>query len=98
MANYKLSKLAHEDLIRIHHFGIRQFGELQADKYLNAFFDYFERIAQRPYSYESVDYIKQGYRRCVCGTDSIYYRINNNIVEIMTIIGRQDLDAIFDKI
>lgn len=40
----------------------------------------------------SVDYIKKGYRRCVCGVDSIYYRINQNIVEIMAIVGRQDLN------
>jgi len=51
-------------------------------------------IAQRPFSFESVDYIKKGYRRCVCGSDSIYYRINNGSVEIMAIIGRQELNNI----
>lgn len=91
MSKYKLSNTAKEDLIRIHHFGVSRFGMKQADKYFNSFFKYFELIAQRPYAFESVDFIKPGYRRCVCGSDSIYYRINNNIVEIMTIIGRQDL-------
>jgi len=38
-----------------------------------------------------VDAIKKEYRRCVCGVDSIYYKINENIVEIMAIVGRQDL-------
>jgi len=37
---------------------------------------------------------KKGYRRCVCGVDSIYYRIENGTVEIMAIIGRQDLNSI----
>ena len=55
----------------------------------------FDRIANQPYSFESVNYIKEGYRRCVSGSDSIYYRIENEVVEIMTIIGRQDLDEIF---
>ena len=91
MAKYKLSNSAKEDLIRIHHFGVENFGMDQADKYFNTFFDYFEIIAQQPFAFESIDYIKKGYRRCPCGVDSIYYRIHDDIVEIMAIIGRQDL-------
>ena len=94
MAKYKLSNSAKEDLIRIHHFGVEKFGINQADKYFESFFDYFEIIAQRPFSFESVEYIKEGYRRCPCGSDTIYYRINENIVEIMAIIGMQDFKNI----
>ena len=90
MANYKLSKLAKEDLMRIHEYGTRNFGEARADKYFAAFFDRFEEIAQRTYSFEDVSYIASGYRRCVSGVDTIYFRIENDSVEIMTIIGRQD--------
>ena len=94
MTKYKLSNVAKEDLIRIHHYGVKKFGMEQADKYFNSFFEYFEIITQRPFSFESVDFIKEGYRRCVCGSDSIYYKVDNNIIEIMTIIGRQDLNNI----
>lgn len=94
MAEYRLSNVAKEDLIRIHQFGVKKFGITQADKYFYSFFDYFEIIAQRPFSFESVDYIKEGYRRCPCGSDTIYYRINDSIVEIMAIIGMQDLKNI----
>lgn len=94
MANYRLSNEAREDLIRIHHYGVERFGISQADKYFDSFFAYFEMIAQRPYSFESVDYIRKGYRRCVCGVDSIYYRIVDETVEIMAIVGRQDLSHI----
>ena len=86
--------MAKDDLIRIHRYGIKKFGMDQADIYFNTFFDYFEIIAQRPYSFESVAFIKEGYRRCVCGSDSIYYKINNGKVEIMAIIGRQDVNKI----
>jgi toxin ParE1/3/4 len=79
-------------LIRIHHYGVGRFGVIQADKYFNAFFDYFEMIAERPYSFESVDYLRKGYRRCPCGSDTIYFRITDNVVEIMAIIGMQDLN------
>lgn len=91
MAKYRLSIAAKEDLIRIHHFGVGKFGVTQADKYFDSFFDYFEIIAQRPFSFESVDYIKEGYRRCPCGYDTIYYRIDDDMVEIMAIVGMQDL-------
>ncbi|SFU75674.1 toxin ParE1/3/4 [Pustulibacterium marinum] len=92
MANYKLTNEAKNDLIRIHQYGVQKFGMTQADNYFESFFKYFDMIAERPFSFESVDYIKKGYRRCVCGADSIYYRINDNIIEIMAIVGRQDLN------
>lgn len=94
MAEYRLSNEAKVDLIRIHHYGVERFVMAQADKYFDSFFKYFDIIAQQPFSFESVDYVKKGYRRCACGSDSIYYKIKDDIVEIMAIIGRQDLNSI----
>lgn len=91
MGKYKLSNVAKEDLIRIHHYGVHQFGMKQADKYFDSFFKHFVLIAENPYSFESVEFIKPGYRRCICGVDSIFFKINEDVVEIMTILGRQDL-------
>ncbi len=88
---YKLTKEAEYDLINIHHFGVFRFGEKQADAYFNAFFKQFELICKNPYMYPEVNHIKKGYRRCVCGVDSIYFKINGSIIEIIAIIGRQDL-------
>ncbi len=58
-----------------------------------AFFDQFELIANQPFLFPSVDFIRKGYRRSVCGADSIYFRIENDTVEIVSIIGRQDLNG-----
>ena len=88
----RLGNEAKNDLIRIHQYGVVRFGVAQADNYFETFFEYFDIIAQRPYSFESVDYLKEGYRRCVCGVDSIFYKINGEVVEIMAITGRQNLD------
>jgi toxin ParE1/3/4 len=71
---------------------VNRLSMASADKYFEAFFEYFNIIAKRPFSFEPVDFIKSGYRRCVSGADSIYYKINNDKVEIMAIIGRKDLD------
>lgn len=94
MAKFKLSNVAKEDLIRIHQYGVKKFGVNQADKYFDALFEHFELIAEQPFSFESVSHIRKGYRRCACGVDSIYYKINKDYVEIMAIIGRQDLNQI----
>ena len=60
MSKYRLSNEAKNDLIRIHRYGVKKFGMQQADKYFDTFFEYFDIIAKKPYSFESVDYIKEG--------------------------------------
>lgn len=95
MAKYRLSYEAKNDLIRIYQYGVAQFGIVQADVYFDAFFACFQTIAECPYSFESVEYIKKGYKRCVCGVDSIYFRVQSNVSEIMAIVGKQDISNIF---
>lgn len=94
MTKYRISNVAKDDLIRIHRYGVKKFGMQQAEKYFDTFFEYFDIIAKRSYSFESVEDIKEGYRRCACGSDNIYYKINNDTVDIMAIVGRQDLKNI----
>ncbi len=90
MANYKLSEDALDDLIRIHQRGIIVYGEAIADQYYYAFFEHFEQLAEQPYLYQAVDHIREGYRHSVCGVDTIYYRIDGDMVKIMSILGQQN--------
>ncbi len=94
MGNYKLSPDAEADLHRIWLRGLREYGEDQADKYYYNFIARFAEIAEQPYLYQAVDYIREGYRRSVCGIDSIYYHVDGDTVEIMNILGRQDTDEV----
>lgn len=90
--SYKLSLGVKEDLRRIYRYGFNNWGEEQADKHYFSFFECFDLIAEKPSMYQAVDYIRKGYRHCVCGSDTIYFRIKDNgIVEIMNIIGCQDV-------
>lgn len=93
MYTYLISLNAKEDLRRIYVYGYELFGEEKADEYYHGFFSTFERIASNPFVYQSVDHIRPGYRRCPYGSDSIYYKINRNTVEIMAILGGQDVDS-----
>lgn len=54
---------------------------------------HFAKIADQPYLFQAVDNIRAGYRRSVYGTESIYYRINGDTVEIMAILRRQDIES-----
>ena len=92
MYNYILSNNAKEDLKRIYLYGLAEFGEAQADKYFYHFFDMFDTISINPYVYQSIDHVKQGYRRCVCGSDSIYFKVNENRIEVMAILGGQEIN------
>ena len=92
MGNYRLTEDAKEDLRRIYRYGVINFGEAQSDLYYDALFSHFEQIADNPYLYQPVDHIRKGYRRSVCGIDSIFYRVVDGTVEIVSILGRQDFD------
>lgn len=95
MASYRLSNQAALDLERIYRRGLREFGEQQADGYFARLFEQFESIAEHPLLSQAVEHIRPGYRRRVCGVDSIYYRVieRGEAVEIVAIIGQQDIDA-----
>lgn len=93
MANYRLSPEAKEDLIRIYKYGIMRFGLVQANLYLSELQDALERIGKNPEHFQSVDQIIPSYRQCVFKADSIYFSIMIDTVEIMAIVGPQDIGS-----
>ncbi|MEZ4856276.1 MAG: type II toxin-antitoxin system RelE/ParE family toxin [Gelidibacter sp.] len=80
---------AEEDLTRIYAYGLERFGLLQADRYYDMLFDCFSKIASNPFLFPEAVRFREGYRYCVCGVDTVFYRINIDKIEIMAIIGRQ---------
>lgn len=91
MHSFILSFEAEEDISRIYEYGFYKFGMIQADIYYENFFKCFEKIAMNPLMFPSAEHFKKNYRSCVCGVDTIYFSIKDEItVEIITIIGRQD--------
>jgi len=89
MGNYRLAPEAKADLERIWFWGLENWGVEAADVYFAAFFEHFEQLAEQPLLYAATD-IREGYRRSVFGSDSVYYRVDGEDVEIMAIIGQQD--------
>ena len=93
MASYRLSLAAEDDLARLYHRGITEFGLAQADRYFDGLIERFDRIAGDPSLYAAADHIRLGYRRSVYGVHSIYYRVEDRSVEIMRVLGREDAVA-----
>jgi len=92
MANYRISPNAQDDLERIWRYGVEHWGVAAADAYFGAFFKHFEELVDHPRRYAEID-IRPGYRRSLCGKDSVFYRIDGDIVEIMAILGKQDVEG-----
>ncbi|MFT4968638.1 MAG: toxin ParE1/3/4 [Chitinophagales bacterium] len=92
MPKYSLSNEVKNDSIRIHQNVVKKFGMAQADIHFYSFFHYFDNIALRPYSFELAAYIKKGYQRCVCVSDSIYFILSDQQVDIMALVGQQDFN------
>lgn len=89
MVRYQLSQRADQDLFDIYIYGVQTFGFKQADAYIKGMQERFEHIATAPLSYPAVDDIRVGYRRCVYGVNTIYYRQDGENVLIIRILRAQ---------
>jgi toxin ParE1/3/4 len=90
---YRLSEAADADLERLYEWGIDRHGERAADQYYDGLVERFARIADSPQLWQAVDHVRAGYRRSVYGAHSIYYRIEDNGVLIVRILGRENLQT-----
>ncbi|SCY10018.1 toxin ParE1/3/4 [Nonlabens sp. Hel1_33_55] len=88
---YKISTQAQNDLTRIYLYGVKKFGYKQAQLYSKKLIECINSISNNPTAYVAVDHVKPNYRRCSCGSDSIYYKVSH-IVEIMAVLGSQDIE------
>ena len=95
MAGYELTSAAGQDFESIFEFGIDTFGLDQALSYQKGMKQRFDKLAEQPRLYPTVDHIRAGYRRSVYGSHSIYYRIDSQDVVIVRILGQQDLTGAF---
>ena len=91
MASYRLNREALEDLDRLYEHGVLTFGLRQADAFFDGIVNRFQKIADQPELYPAIDQIRQGYRRSVYKSHSIYYHINLDDIVIVRILGQQDI-------
>ncbi len=90
MARYKLTNAADKDFENIFNFGIDTFGLTQSINYQLGMVKKFEKLAEQPKHYQSVDHICSGYCRSVYHSHSIFYTIETTSILIVRILGQQD--------
>lgn len=98
MASYRLTDQALADLDRLYEYGVVTFGLLRANEYYDGLIEHFQTLANLPLLYMAVDEIRTGYRRSVYRAHSVYYRIDDDGVEIVRVLGREDRDTAFAHI
>ncbi len=90
MYRLTLTVEADQDLEALYEDGYRRWRLAQADEYYDALLAHFAVLCENPYLFQSVDEIREGYRRSVCGKHSVYYRIVDDTVQIMGLVKKQN--------
>lgn len=91
MASYRLSNKALDDLERIYLYGITTFGLDQADRYYDGLLGRLQKIADNPEHAQAVENVWPGLRRSVYQSHSVYYLLQRDGVQIVRILGREDI-------
>jgi toxin ParE1/3/4 len=90
---YVLTKKAISDLEEIWFHTVEKWSAAQADRYYNLIFDEINFICKDIESGKPMDHVRKGYRASKVKSHLIFYRVVNNVVEIIRILHeRMDID------
>ena len=93
---YNLSGDAQSDLKRIFKYGVKQFGEMQADKHFWDIIEQLKFIGDNPETFPKIVIRGRVYRLCAALPETIYYHIDKSgSVQIDRILGRQNRERQF---
>lgn len=87
MVEYRLTKRAEKDLTKIAIYTLQNFGLRQAQLYRDGLFKTFDTIAEFPLIGSDQGHIKLMVRRFVYESHSIYYRLSDNGIVILRLLG-----------
>lgn len=87
MADYRLSKRAAADLLRISDYSVDRFGVDQAELYVGSLIQAFENLAAHPSIGTDCGRLRRGVRRIEQGSHVLYYRVSKREILILRILG-----------
>lgn len=91
---YVISKKAVADLEEIWLYTAEKWSIIQANRYYTLIMDEIEFICRSSSSGKSMQHIRKGYLASKVKSHLIFYRVNNNSVEIIRILHeRMDIDS-----
>lgn len=80
------SRLAENDLINIWLYSYEEWGESQADDYLEQLNVGIQNLLLNPEIGMDCDFIREGYRRLQINRHLLFYRIKNTEIEIIRVL------------
>ena len=83
---YVISKKAVSDLDEIWLYTVEKWSIDQADRYYNLIFDEIQFICKNVNAGKSMEHVRKGYRASKVKSHLIFYRIQNNIVDVIRIL------------
>ena len=86
MLSLRITLLAKEDLKNIGRYTLKQWGLQQRNSYLSNLNDSFKKLLVMPQIGASCDHIRQGYRKLREAEHVIFYRISNDILDVIRIL------------
>lgn len=89
MLNIHKQALAEKDLIDIWLYTFENWGETQADKYHNDLTEAFSTVALNPAIGTSCEDIRKGYRKYRINRHFIFYRVIDDTVHIIRVLGEE---------
>jgi len=84
--NYKLSKLALDDIDSIWEYTVERWSIIQAEEYYNIIFNGIISICRNPHIGKSINEVKEHYRSFLVGSHMIIYKNQNNLILIDRIL------------
>lgn len=94
MLNYRLTNAAENDLNDILEYGEEHFGIQAAVSFYEGLLSVFTKIVENPAQFASIDAVRQGYRRAVYQTYSIYFIERQNFIEISRVIRKYPVSMV----
>jgi toxin ParE1/3/4 len=93
MRKILLSPLAERDLIGIWHYSLAQWGEAQADHYLDELDNGTQPLAENPELGTSREHIRHGYRVLFIKSHAVYYTVTPSAIHVIRVLHvRMDAD------
>jgi toxin ParE1/3/4 len=90
---YAISKKAVSDLEEIWLYTVEKWSIEQANRYYSLIFDEIDFICKNVDTGKSMNHVRKGYRASKVKSHLIFYRVTNDVVEIIRILHeRMDLD------
>ena len=87
MSNYRLTRLAEHDLVKIWEYTVNEWSFDQAEKYIDGLLSSFEAIGAGKRKGKAIDSVRRDYKKALHGKHYIFFRfLPGTVAEIIRVL------------